>query len=71
LLAAAVDHALQGGHVAVIPPPGDGGVAIIRAVVVGGVEVEPAETGVVDGELGMRGIGGDELVPAGWGRVSR
>jgi hypothetical protein len=70
-LAAAVDHALQGGHIAVIPTPGDGDVAIIGAVVVGGVEVEPAETGVVDGEPGMRGIGADELVPAGWGRVSR
>ena len=68
LLAAAVDHALQGGHVAVVPPPGDGDVAIIGAVVVGGVEVRPAETGVVDGESGMRGIGADELGVAGWGQ---
>jgi hypothetical protein len=43
-------------------------VAIIGTVVVGGFEVEPAETGVVDGEPGMRGIGADGLVLAGWGQ---
>lgn len=67
MLSASEDHALERRHVAIIPAPANNDVLIHRNLVIGGIEIYPAQFGYVDRKPYMGSIAADPFfLVGGW-----